>query len=190
MSSTAKSASAVLDWPYASHLSYFDVSKLGSSNLMPVRRWPSEDSVTTRAPFTNAGARRQARSMWPRWLVPNCDSTLPMMRRSGVAMMPALLIRMCNGDFVARNESAKLRTLFQSARSMSAISTASLPVDLRMSSAAASALARERTGRMTRAPADASARAVSIPMPEEPPVTMAVLPFRSIPLTTSPACVP
>ena len=37
------------------------------------------------------------------------------------------------------------------------------------------------------APAPANARAVSTPMPEAPPVTMACLPVRSIPSTTSAA---
>src|SRR5580698_8542784 len=48
-------------------------------------------------------------------------------------------------------------------------------------------LSGERTGMITFAPALASARTVSTPSPAEAPVTMAVLPFRSTPFTTSAA---
>ena len=44
-----------------------------------------------------------------------------------------------------------------------------------------------RTARVTSAPALANARAVSIPMPDEAPVTIARLPERSMPSITSAA---
>jgi hypothetical protein len=44
-----------------------------------------------------------------------------------------------------------------------------------------------RTASVTSAPAEASARAVSTPIPDEPPVTIARWPCRSIPATTSAA---
>src|SRR5208282_1514886 len=65
-SSSANRVLAVLDWPYASHLSYFVVSKFGSSNLIGDRRWPTDVNATTLAPFVNADARRHANSIWPR----------------------------------------------------------------------------------------------------------------------------
>jgi hypothetical protein len=44
-----------------------------------------------------------------------------------------------------------------------------------------------RTASVTSAPASARARAVSIPIPDEEPVTIARLPLRSIPASTSAA---
>jgi predicted pyridoxine 5'-phosphate oxidase superfamily flavin-nucleotide-binding protein len=46
-----------------------------------------------------------------------------------------------------------------------------------------------RTASVTSAPAEAKARAVSVPIPEDPPVTMARFPLRSIPAMTSAAVV-
>src|SRR2546430_720835 len=59
-----------------------------------------------------------------------------------------------------------------------------------MSERAASPLATSRTASVTLAPATASARAVSTPIPEAAPVTIAFLPRRSIPATTSIAVEP
>ena len=59
-----------------------------------------------------------------------------------------------------------------------------------MSAAVRSPAAVSRTASVTSAPAPASARAVSMPMPEAPPVTIARLPVRSTPSTTSAAVVP
>ena len=56
-----------------------------------------------------------------------------------------------------------------------------------MSSAVRSPAAMLRTARVTSAPAPASARAVSTPMPDAPPVTMARRPVRSMPSMTSAA---
>ena len=56
-----------------------------------------------------------------------------------------------------------------------------------MSAATRSPAAVSRTASVTSAPAPLSARAVSIPIPEAPPVTIARLPVRSMPATTSAA---
>ena len=74
-----------------------------------------------------------------------------------------------------------------SARSSGATRTCWLPVVAVISAAVRSPAARLRTARVTSAPAPASARAVSMPIPEAPPVTITRWPFRSIPATTSAA---
>ena len=99
-------------------------------------------------------------------------------------MTPALLIRMCSGTV---QPAAKAATDRWSARSSGRTWIAVLPVVAAMSAAVRSPAPTSRTARVTSAPAAASARAVSIPMPEEPPVTIARLPLRSMPATTSAA---
>jgi hypothetical protein len=64
---------------------------------------------------------------------------------------------------------------------------AALPVVAVMSAAVRSPASVSHTASVTSAPAPARARAVSIPMPEDPPVTTARLPDRSMPSITSPA---
>ena len=56
-----------------------------------------------------------------------------------------------------------------------------------MSAAVRSPASMLRTARVTSAPAAASARAVSTPMPDAPPVTTARRPVRSTPAMTSAA---
>jgi hypothetical protein len=80
-----------------------------------------------------------------------------------------------------------LLTEARSETSRGLISTASLSVETRMSSATACAEAGRRTASVTAAPAALSALAVSRPMPEAPPVTMARFPLRSTPSITSAA---
>jgi hypothetical protein len=94
-------------------------------------------------------------------------------------MMPALLIKTCNGRRKARNSVANAPTDASDARSSSRNSIASLPVSLRSVAATSSPFERSRVAITTRAPAAASARTVSTPMPEAPPVTIASRPLRS-----------
>ncbi len=103
---------------------------------------------------------------------------------SGTAITPALLTRMSSGPVQARTKAA---TLDRSLRSMRADVDLSLPVLSRISAATRSPLEVFRTASVTDAPAAASARAVSTPMPDEAPVTIAVLPARSTPSMTSAA---
>jgi len=62
-----------------------------------------------------------------------------------------------------------------------------LPVLVAMSAAVRCPASASRTASVTSAPALASARAVSTPMPDEPPVTIARLPESSMPSITSAA---
>ena len=100
--------------------------------------------------------------------------------------MPALLMSMCSGPSQA---AANAATEAWSARSRRATSTCLLPVVPVpvISAAARSPASTLRTASVTSAPAPASARAVSMPMPDAPPVTMARRPVRSMPSTTSAA---
>ena len=72
-----------------------------------------------------------------------------------------------------------------SAKSSRATRSARLPVDAVMSAAARSPAAVSRTASVTSAPMAASVRAVSMPMPDEAPVTIARFPDRSMPAATS-----
>jgi len=110
-------------------------------------------------------------------------------RISGVAMMPALLTRMCSGSSQLAVNAA---TAPWSASSSGATRTRVLPVPAAMSSAVCRPASRLRTARVTSAPALASARAVSTPIPEEAPVTIARRPDRPTPAMTSAAvdCAP
>src|SRR3954463_6250655 len=103
---------------------------------------------------------------------------------SGVAITPALFTKMSSGPVQARMKAA---TLIRSLRSMTPTSTLSFLVLSRISAATRSPYVVLRTARVTDAPAAASARAVSTPIPDEAPVTIAVLPVRSTPATTSAA---
>ncbi len=103
--------------------------------------------------------------------------------------MPALLMRMCSGPSQA---DANAATEAWSARSSRATRTCLLPVVpvpvvLVIWEAVRSPASRLRTASVTSAPAPASARAVSMPIPDAPPVTMARRPVRSMPATTSAA---
>ena len=103
---------------------------------------------------------------------------------SGTAITPALLTRMSSGPVQARTNAA---TLDRSLRSMTPTSTR--PVPRAVADLAGDAVACElfRTASVTDAPAAANARAVSTPIPDEAPVTIAVLPVRSTPSMTSAA---
>ena len=98
--------------------------------------------------------------------------------------MPALLTRMCSGPSQA---AANAATEAWSARSSRAASTCLLPVVAVISAAVRSPASTLRTASVTSAPAPASARAVSMPIPDAPPVTMTRRPVRSMPSTTSAA---
>ena len=125
-----------------------------------------------------------ARAKWPRWLVANCNSQPSAVRHSGVAKMPALLTRMCSGPC---HEATKASIESRADRSRGATRTAARCRGRPMSAAVFSPARMSRTARVTSAPALASARAVSTPMPDEAPVTMARRPVRSTPATTSAA---
>ena len=158
-----------------------------SSKSTPLILWPLELSATRRdgAPFSKAGSSACVSAKWPRWLVANCASQPCAVRVSGQAMMAALLIRMCSG--APFQSCAKRCTLVRSARSSRATRTFGLPLSARSNSAAASPWARLRTASVISAPARANAREVSRPRPDAPPVTMARLPVRLMPCTTSSA---
>jgi hypothetical protein len=99
-------------------------------------------------------------------------------------MIPALFTRMCSGPV---HRSTNCATDRWSDNSSGCTKIASLPV-LRTSSAATwSPAAVRRTARVTSAPVEARARAVSTPIPDEPPVTIARRPERSMPSITSSA---
>ena len=174
-SARAKSAFAVLDCPYASHLSYGRRSKCGSAKSTPERRCPRDDKETTRAPpaFRSAGQRRAVSWKWPRWLVASCDSKPRRSRASGVAMIPALFTSMWSGRPDSRNRAANASIEAGSKRSSASTSTRAIPAS------AARALSSVRAPTITVVPAPDSARVVSRPIPACPPVTMAMTPLRS-----------
>ena len=104
---------------------------------------------------------------------------------SGTAITPALLTRMSSGPVQARTKAA---TLDRSLRSRAPTRTSRLPVlSPNLGGDAIACVDVSRTASVTDAPAAASARAVSTPMPDEAPVTIAVLPDRSTPSMTSAA---
>ena len=98
-------------------------------------------------------------------------------------MTPALL--MSRSIFLS-NRSAKERTESRSSSCRSSTSTFS------MSASCSRAWSGRRAGTTTFAPRFTSARVVSIPTPESPPVTIVSFPLRSIPSDTSAAvlCAP
>ncbi len=114
----------------------------------------------------------------------NCISQPSGVRISGDAIRPALLTRMCSGP---SQEATNDATDAWSARSSGATRTCLLPVVAVMSSAVRSPASRLRTASVTSAPAPARARAVSMPIPDAPPVTTTRRPARSMPSTTSSA---
>jgi hypothetical protein len=132
------------------------------------------------AELTRRGKRRAVNRKWPRWLVPNCISKPSAVRASGHAMTPALLTRTSRRSMRASNSSAEVRMLSRSARS-----TCWKLVAPPISSTTARPLASSRPHSTTRAPADANARADSLPSPLVAPVTAMVRPLRSRPATTS-----
>ena len=158
-----------------------------SSNTTGERRCPPELTETTRASpaAASASCSPTVSAKCPRWLVANCISCpLGDMVSSGTAITPALFTRMSSGPVHARTKAA---TLDRSLRSTAPTVTAPLPVLSRIRSATRSPDDVSRTASVTDAPAAASARAVSTPMPEEAPVTIADLPDRSTPAMTSAA---
>src|SRR4051812_8226831 len=98
-------------------------------------------------------------------------------------MTPALSTRMCTGPLQARTNAD---TDDWSDRSSGATAI-SCPVVSATSAAVFSPAIWLRTAMVTSAPAPASARAVSMPMPDAPPVTTARRPVRSTPAMTSAA---
>src|SRR3954449_6353503 len=150
---------------------------------MPERLCPVEESATTRAPpsCASSGHSRLASAKWPRWLVANCASQPGPTRVSGQAMIAALLMRMSTGRAASSTRSAKACTLPRSPRSSSSTRTRSMP------ERTSPACSGRRAGTITSAPAPLSARTVSSPRPEYPPVTIASLPPSSMPSSTSAA---
>ena len=105
---------------------------------------------------------------------------------SWIAITPALSTRISSGPSQAATKASMLAA---SISSRGATDTSSFPVLERMSAATRSPSSVLLTARVTAAPAPARARAVSMPIPDAPPVTMARFPPRSIPSTTSAAVV-
>src|SRR4051794_20447025 len=99
-------------------------------------------------------------------------------------MTPALLTSMASGSSQVAANAARDAGFVTSS---SATEIASRPVVAAISAAALAPAPVLRTASVTRAPAPASVRAVSMPMPDEAPVTIARLPVRSMPATTSAA---
>src|SRR5918994_1568261 len=132
-------------------------------------RCAPEATVTTRS--VTCSSRRLVSAKWPRWFVPIWVSKPSLVRPSGTAMTPALLIRRSRSP---SQSSANARTDSSAARSRRRTSTAPA-----IALAAASPLATSRTASTTRAPARASSRAATRPMPLLAPVTTAVRPERS-----------
>ena len=97
---------------------------------------------------------------------------------SGQAIIPALLIRILRERFFSIKLDVKLLTESRSDRSISII--LSLGITPFKANIASSGLL---AGMNTFAPASDRALVVSIPIPEYPPVTIAVFPFRSMPLS-------
>jgi hypothetical protein len=106
----------------------------------------------------------------------------------GRAITPALLTRMCNGPLQLRTKPA---TEPGSAKSSGATCGPAAPDGSFSAIPSATFLpaSRLRTASVTSAPVDASARAVSTPMPELAPVTTARFPCKSTLATISAAVV-
>ena len=141
--------------------------------------WPDDETHTTReAKGGVAEASRVGLSSWKsrkcaRWLVPSCASKPSAVRvRSGKPMMPALLMRMCSLEDCWRKASAHERTDWRELRSSWRRETRP---SSRMSPRTVRPLLRSRTVAKMRAPVDPSARAVSMPRPDEQPVMRMVL---------------
>lgn len=133
------------------------------------------------------GLRRLKRRKWPRWLVPNCISkpSTVVLPGLGMAMTPALQMRIANSFSFFRNSCALFRTEAREERSCSMRKTRS---EVRMSPRASRALGRSRAVRYSFAPVRARDRAVSTPRPEEQPVMKMVLPV-SLPSIASSAMI-
>src|SRR6478672_4950307 len=99
-------------------------------------------------------------------------------------MMPALLSRTCSGPC---HSPMNVLTEPWSDRSSRLTDTFELPVCTLISAATFLPDSIERTASVTSAPALAKLRAVSMPIPEDAPVTTTRLPTRSVPPTTSSA---
>src|SRR5258708_7079987 len=155
-----------------------------SSKTTGERRCPRELSDTIRASPVAASASRRPNdsAKWPRWLVANCSSQpSSVSSRSGSAITPALLMSTSSGSLQPPTKAAMDA---RSARSTRPTSTVPAPVVAMMAAAVRSPASVSRTASVTAAPAPTSALAVSTPIPEEPPVTIARLPARSIPSIT------
>ncbi len=139
-------------------------------------------SPRSRAPAVSASWSPRESLKWPRWLVANCSSRCSEVRNRPGVTTPALLTSRCSGP---SQLCAKPSTEPGSARSSAATCSRWLPVEVVRSWAAAVPASVLRTARVTSAPAQASARAVSRPMPDDAPVTMARTPLRSTSRTTS-----
>src|SRR4051794_3328813 len=99
-------------------------------------------------------------------------------------MTPALLTSMASGSSQVAANAARDAGFVTSS---SATEISSRPVVAAMSAAALAPAPVLRTASVTRAPEPASVRAVSMPMPDEAPVTIARVPARSMPAATSAA---
>ena len=113
----------------------------------------------------------------PRKLLPNCSSKpSAVVIRVGGAITPALLISTSTGAPSAIRPSANSATEARSARSIRRTSSRALGCSAKISSRACSPLATVRTAITTCAPAPASRRVASLPVPLLAPVTTMSLP--------------
>ena len=118
------------------------------------------------------GLRSWKSRKWARWLVPNCVSKPSAVLPSGVAMTPALFMRILSVLLFFLNSSAAECMLSKEFKSIFKSSTCP---GFRMSDKAACPLAVSRTPRKSLAPVVLRALAVSMPMPEEQPVMRTTL---------------
>ncbi len=123
-------------------------------------------TVTTRPVIRSSSSPVSAK--WPRWFVPICISKPSTVARFGTAITPALFTSTATSPSML---SAKPRTEDRSARSSRRTS-----VSPGIDAAATCPLAVSRQARMTLAPARASSRAVTAPMPLFAPVTTTLRP--------------
>lgn len=112
----------------------------------------------------------------PRWFTPNVDSKPSLVVFLDVVQTPALFTRMSRRSWAAWNFRTNSRIESLLARSSARTSTFTWGARVRMSAAAASPFCTSRAAMTTVAPRSARPRAVSLPMPVLPPVTMATFP--------------
>ena len=111
----------------------------------------------------------------PRWFTPSCISNPSSVRRSGMAIKPALLTRMSILGWSARIRAAASRTEASDARSSGCDSSEASGISLRIDARAASAFAWSRAAITTWPPLRTSSLATSSPSPPLAPVTTATL---------------
>ena len=138
-------------------------------------------TVTTRAAGarSSAGSRCAVNAQWPRWSTPSCISNPSTVVRCGIAITPALFMRMSTRSWPASTLSAAAATDERSPRSSGTTSSDAAGYRWTIRATAVVVFAGSRAARTTCAPAPASASADCRPSPPFAPVTTAVRPLRS-----------